>query len=181
MHTSKYQNSIEAGLLPIENMDYRSVISRVSHLSTVMRIWNQWVTEGHAKWHAGSRHPPMTNAHEDTHIVMFILQNCITTSTIISQEMGMLGTCPDSARMVCRRVQQRGLSARRSLLQLCLDTHRKSTNDKTVYRNGTMSSFQRNLGSSSSILRAIFVSESFEETTRRLLAFDISIGALYLV
>ena len=53
-----------------------------------MRIWNQWVTEGHTEQHEGSQRPSMTNTREDRHIMRSALQNRITTSLTISQEHG---------------------------------------------------------------------------------------------
>ena len=53
-------------------------------------------------------------------------------------------------------------------------------NEKAEYRNGSiMLSFQMNPGFACSILVAIYLSGSSEETASRLLAFDISIGNLY--
>ena len=59
----------------------------------------------HNKWHTGSQCPPMTNAQEDKHIMRSALQNRITTSQTISQELGMFATYPVSIRMVHIRLQ----------------------------------------------------------------------------
>ena len=130
------------------------------HPSTVMRIWNQWVAEGHTEWYAGSQSPPMTNAWEDRHIVRSALQNHITTSSTISQEMGMFAACPVSARTVRQYLQQCSLSARRSLLWLPLtmlerESDSSAPNNKAAYRNGTVPSFQTSPNFVCSILIAI--------------------------
>lgn len=102
-------------------LSFRDIARRTGrHPTTVMRIWNQWVAEGHTERHAGSQRPPMTNAREDRHIVRSALQNRTTTSRTISQETGMFAARPVSARTVRRRLQQRGLSSRRPLLRLPL-------------------------------------------------------------
>ena len=52
--------------------------------STILRIWKQWVPEGHAERHAGSQRIPVTNYREDKHIVKSALQNRIITSRTFS-------------------------------------------------------------------------------------------------
>ena len=48
----------------------------------------------------GSQHPPLTNAIKDRQIVRLALQNRITTSRTISQEIVMLDARPVSVRSV---------------------------------------------------------------------------------
>ena len=68
-------------------------------------------------------------------------------------------------------------AAKRETVTLISD----APNNKTLYRNGTMLSFQASAVSACGILIAVYVSGGFKETSRHLLAFDISIGALYLM
>ena len=90
------------------------------HPSTATGMWNQWVVEDHAEWHIGSQCPPIFNARKDRHIVKSALQNPIATSWTISHELNMFTARSVSTRTVCRRLQQRGLSARQPLLWLPL-------------------------------------------------------------
>ncbi|GFT58106.1 hypothetical protein TNCV_722821 [Trichonephila clavipes] len=53
--------------------------------------------------------------------------------------------------------------------------------DKTSYMNDTMQSFQTSPDSSFSILMAVYLFRSSEETTHPLLALDTGIRALYVV
>ena len=60
-------------------MQMISISAHLDDASNVIRIWNQWVTEGHTERHAGSQHPPMTNSRENRNTVKLALQNSITT------------------------------------------------------------------------------------------------------
>ncbi|GFS72492.1 hypothetical protein TNCV_2116351 [Trichonephila clavipes] len=98
----KCKNSVESGLLPIEcGLSKRDIAHRTGgNPTTAMRIWKQWVAEGHTKMHVGSPRPPMINPREDKHIVRSALLNRKTTLRTISQEMGMFAACLVSARTV---------------------------------------------------------------------------------
>ncbi|GFV61214.1 hypothetical protein TNCV_500061 [Trichonephila clavipes] len=96
-----------------------------------MRIWDQWVTEGHTEWHAGSSRPPTIKAREDRQIGKLALQNRTTTTRTISQEMSMFAIRPVFA-------QRNGNS--------------DASNDKAGYKSGRMSSFQMSPSSACSIL-----------------------------
>ena len=79
----------ECGLL------FHDIIRRTGrHPPIVMGIWNQWIAVGHTEGHAGSQRPPTTNAWEDRHMVRSALQKYITTSWIISQEIGLFAARP---------------------------------------------------------------------------------------
>ncbi|GFX06210.1 hypothetical protein TNCV_642551 [Trichonephila clavipes] len=44
-------------------LTFREIARRTGqNPTTFMRIWNQWVPEGHNELHVESLHPPMTNA-----------------------------------------------------------------------------------------------------------------------
>ena len=85
-----------------------------------MRTWNHWVTESLTERQARSQRTPMTNIRKDRHTLRLSLQNRITISRTIGQEMAMFAERPVSARSVRRRLQYRVLSARRPLLYLPL-------------------------------------------------------------
>ena len=102
-------------------LSFRDIATRIGrNPTTVMRIWNRWVQEGHTERHAGSQRPPATNAREDRHVVRSALQDRTATSRTLSQEMGLFAARQVSARTVRRRLEQHGLSARRPLLRLPL-------------------------------------------------------------
>ena len=87
MHTSKRRNSIEAGSLNIESVDYRIVTSPVALVDIHQLSCEYGINEllrGHNEQHAGSQRPSMTNVREERHIVRLNLQNLTTTSWTIS-------------------------------------------------------------------------------------------------
>ncbi|GFU18816.1 hypothetical protein TNCV_1085581 [Trichonephila clavipes] len=124
-------------------LSFRDVDLRTSRNPTsVIRIWNQWVAEGHAEQHAGYPPHPVTNARENRHIVRSALQNHIACR-LISQEMVMIAARTVSIREVRQRVQQRGVLTRRPLLRVPLTMQHRVTdgdsgapNDKTGCRSG---------------------------------------------
>ena len=147
-----------------------------------MRIWNQWVAEGHTKRHVGSQRTPMTIVWEDRQTLRSALQNCITISRDISQKMSMLEARPFSL-VHCVEVWSSAIYQFSNHYfgfpwQRCIDRDGDSgaRNDKDGYRNCTMSSFQTTAGSAWGILRAVYVSGGSEETS-----FDIDTGTLHLL
>ena len=80
MHASKCRNSIEAGSLSSESVNYRSVISPV-HWSTPIYCHGKKESIGHTKRVAGSQCPAMTTAQEDRHIVRSALKKSINHIT----------------------------------------------------------------------------------------------------
>ena len=116
--------------------------------------------------------------------IPFVVKRLVS-SWAISQEMGMFTPRLVSAHLERQCLQQRNLSVRRLLLRLPLAIQYKMSSGapkhKARYRNGTISSFQTCLLSAWSILMAGSMFGGSEETARGLLAFNIHIGALYLV
>ena len=104
MHASNCQNSIEAKSLPIESMDYWSVISPVT------------LVDIHPL--ARSQRRPMNTTRENRNIARSALQNRITTLRNIREEM-----CIFAERTVSGgspHLLQHGLSVRRTILWLSL-------------------------------------------------------------
>ena len=113
------------------------------------------------------------------------LLSSITTSPIISQKMGMFAARPVSSCTMRRRLQQRGVTARRLLLRLTLTMQNKerdgdsgAPSDKAGHRNSAMSSFCQFCVQYSDAVNA---SGDSEDTVCRLLAFDVGIRALHQV
>ncbi|GFX59680.1 hypothetical protein TNCV_3754451 [Trichonephila clavipes] len=113
MLTSECRNSIQAEFLPISCVDYCSVISPFALVE--IQLLYEYGINGVLRGILNG----MQNLHarEDRHIVKLVLQNRTTTSRTTSQETGMFAAHTVFARTV-RRLQHRGLSARRPLLRL---------------------------------------------------------------
>ena len=93
------------------------------------------------------------------------LQNRIITSRAISWETGIFPVQPVSVRTVCRSLQQRSLSARRPLLRVWQCSRERETGRMTKLDAGRHNVvFWMSLGFTYSILMALYMSESSEET-----------------
>ena len=95
MHTSMCWNSIEAGSLPIESVDY------------YLMSWEQGINEQLRIIQNGMRNLkalPWPNAREDRYIAKSALQNLITTLRTISQRKNMFAVRSVSARTIRRRL-----------------------------------------------------------------------------
>ena len=113
---------------------------------------------------------------------MSAVQNCITASRIISQDMSMFAARPVSAHMVCPRLQQRDLSARRLLIRLPLKFIIERDSECGVQNNKLDRGMaQCGFLNKGGILISVHVSGGFEKTAHCLLAFDIGIGILKVV
>ena len=153
MNTSKNRNSIEAGLLLLENVDYHSMISPVAvvdiHLLSCEYGINEllrvilngmqdlkafpWLTPERTDILWGSPAKPYNH--------------------IKNQETAIFTAGQVSAVIVRWRLEQRGLSNRQPLHRFPL-TIEKTPNDKTGCWNVTMSSFQNSPVCAYSILEA---------------------------
>ncbi|GFW06679.1 hypothetical protein TNCV_3287801 [Trichonephila clavipes] len=164
-NTFKCHNSIEAGVAVYRvcALSFRDIARHTDRNPTsVMQILDHWVAEGHIERHARSPTLPMTNMRVQTHIVRSALLNHAIILRFISQEMGMFPTIPVSAHT---RDRERFWCAERQ--NWILECHNVAfTNDpRSVY----------------SILTVVYLSGGSNETVRRLLSYDISIGNLQLI
>ena len=125
----------------------------------------------------------------DSPIIWSALQNRVTTSWTIRQEMDMFTAYPVSTPhepcvYVFRNVAYQlidhyfGFSWQFNIER---DGDSGTPNKETGYKNNMMSSFQTIPGSAFSILMAVYIFGVSKKTACSLIAFDISIEALYLV
>ncbi|MBJ5459487.1 hypothetical protein JGG43_23985 [Salmonella enterica subsp. enterica serovar Typhimurium] len=99
-------------------LSYREIGPRVGrHPATVMRVWNRWVQEGQTDRRERSPQPRHATDREDRHVVHRALTDRTATSRTLAQELGHVVQQPVSARTFPRRLQQRGLVARRLFLR----------------------------------------------------------------
>ncbi|GFX77833.1 transposable element Tcb1 transposase [Trichonephila clavipes] len=105
----------------------REIGSRVErNHTTVIRICDSWMQEGTMDRNGRSHLPQCTTSGEDRQIVRKAVRDSSVTSRTISQHIESVTHHPVSARTIRHRLQQNGLSARRSLLGLPLtQNHRR--------------------------------------------------------
>ncbi|GFY33120.1 transposable element Tcb1 transposase [Trichonephila clavipes] len=108
-------------------LSFRKIGSRVGrNQTTVMRICDRWMQEGTTDRRGRSHLPQCTTSREDKQIVCMAVTDNSVTSRAIAQYIESVTHHSVSARTVRRRLQQRGLSARRPLLGLPLtQNHRR--------------------------------------------------------
>ncbi|GFW43070.1 transposable element Tcb1 transposase [Trichonephila clavipes] len=102
-------------------LSFRKIGSRVGrNQTTVMWICDRWMQES-TKDRRGQSHPPQcTTSREDRQIVLMAVTDRSVTSQTIAQHIESVKHHSVSARTIRRRLQQSGLSAKRSLLGLPL-------------------------------------------------------------
>ena len=137
-------------------LSFRDIALRIVwYPSTVIR---QWITGCYTKRHAISQCPPWLKS--DRHIVKSVLKTSITTSrTMLSDDYFGFPWQWNKER----------------------DNDSGAPSNNSKCRNDAMPSFQTSSGSAHSILMTVYLSGGTEETARRVLKFDISIGAFHLV
>ncbi|GFX14112.1 transposable element Tcb1 transposase [Trichonephila clavipes] len=108
-------------------LSLREIGSRVGrNQTTVMRICDRWMQEGTTDRRGRSHPPQCTTSCENRQIVRMAVTNHPVTSRTIAQHIESVMHHSVSARTIRRRLQQSGLSARRSLLGLPLtQNHRR--------------------------------------------------------
>ncbi|GFV66492.1 transposable element Tcb1 transposase [Trichonephila clavipes] len=106
---------------------FREIGSRVGrNQTTVMRICDRWMQEGTTDRRGRSHLPQCTTSREDRQIVCMAGTDCSVTSRTIAQNIESVTHHSVSTRIIRRRLQQSGLSARRQLLDLPLtQNHRR--------------------------------------------------------
>ncbi|GFX17127.1 HTH_Tnp_Tc3_2 domain-containing protein [Trichonephila clavipes] len=122
-HVSDFDKGRKVERVPgLCGLSYRSIVARVCRDSmTVSRIWNRGVQDGNTERHSGSQMPSITNSREDRHITRMALMDSAATPQCLRQEFSR----QVSARIIRRRLQQLGLSARRPWLRLHLKLHHR--------------------------------------------------------
>ncbi|GFS83531.1 transposable element Tcb1 transposase [Trichonephila clavipes] len=108
-------------------LSFRKIGSRVGrNQTTVMRICNRRIQESMTDWR-GRSHPFQCNtSREGRQIVRMPVTDRIVTSRTVAQHIESVTHHSMSARIIRRRLQQNGLSARRPLLGLPLtQNHRR--------------------------------------------------------
>ncbi|GFV34563.1 transposable element Tcb1 transposase [Trichonephila clavipes] len=110
-------------------LSFREIGSRVGrNQTTVMRICDRWMQEGMTGRRGRSHLPQCTTSCEDRQIVRMAVTDRSVTSRTIAQHIQSVTNHSVSARIIRRRLQQSGLSARRPLLGLPLtQNHRRLT------------------------------------------------------
>ncbi|GFX36116.1 transposable element Tcb1 transposase [Trichonephila clavipes] len=108
-------------------LSFREIGSRVRRNQTiVMRICDRWMQEGTMDRRGRSHPPQCTTSREDKQIVRMAVTDRSVTLRTIAQNIESVIHHSMSARTIRRRLQQSGLSARRSLLGLPLtQNHRR--------------------------------------------------------
>ncbi|GFT67651.1 transposable element Tcb1 transposase [Trichonephila clavipes] len=109
-------------------LSFREIGSRVGrNQTTVMRICDHWMQDGTTD-RRGRSHPlQYTTSRENRQIVCMAVTDRSVTSRTVAQHIESVTHHSVSAHAIRRRLQQRGLSARRPLLGPCLLTqnHRR--------------------------------------------------------
>ncbi|GFX26759.1 transposable element Tc1 transposase [Trichonephila clavipes] len=94
--------------------------------TTVMRICDRWMQEGTTDRRGRSHPPQCTTSREDRQIVRMAMTDRSVTSRTVTQPIESVTHHSVSARNIRHRLEQSGLSARRSLLGLPLtQNHRR--------------------------------------------------------
>ncbi|GFT55121.1 transposable element Tcb1 transposase [Trichonephila clavipes] len=94
--------------------------------TTVMRICDHWMQESKTDRRGRSHPSQCTTSREDRQIVRIAVTGRSVTSGTVAQHIESVTHHSVSARTIRRRLQQSGLSARRSLLGLPLtQNHRR--------------------------------------------------------
>ncbi|GFV98323.1 transposable element Tcb1 transposase [Trichonephila clavipes] len=94
--------------------------------TTLMRICDRWMQEDTTERRGRSHQPQCTTSHKDRLIVRMTVMDRSVTSRTVAQHIESVTHHSVSARTIRRRLQQSGLSARRSLLGLPLtQNHRR--------------------------------------------------------
>ncbi|GFU73055.1 transposable element Tcb1 transposase [Trichonephila clavipes] len=108
-------------------LSFREIGSRVGrNQTTVMRICDRWMQEGTTDLRGRSYPPQCTTSREDRQIVHMAVTDRSVTSRTIAQHIESVTHHSVSARTIRRRLQQSGLTARRTLLCLPLtQNHRR--------------------------------------------------------
>ncbi|GFX29386.1 transposable element Tc3 transposase [Trichonephila clavipes] len=108
-------------------LSFREIGSRVGrNQTTVMWICDRWMQKGTTERRGRSYPPLCTTSREDRQIVHITVTDRSVTSRTIAQHIEYVTHHSVSARTIRRRLQQSGLSARRSLLGLPLtQNHRR--------------------------------------------------------
>ncbi|GFX01084.1 transposable element Tcb1 transposase [Trichonephila clavipes] len=108
-------------------LSFRKIGSRVGrNQTTVMRICDRWMQKGMTDRSGRSLTFQCTTSREDREIVRMAETDRSFTSRTIAQHIESVTHHTVSARTIRRRLQQRGLSARRPLLGLLLtQIHRR--------------------------------------------------------
>ncbi|GFY13569.1 transposable element Tcb1 transposase [Trichonephila clavipes] len=116
--------------------DLRKIGNRVGrNQTTVMRICDRWMQKGTTD-RRGPSHPlQCTTSREDRQIVRMAVTDRSVTSQTVAQHISVTHHSV-SARTIRRRLQQRGLSARRPLFSLLLTLNHRSRTIESA--NGVM-------------------------------------------
>ncbi|PRD23231.1 UNVERIFIED_CONTAM: hypothetical protein NCL1_46973 [Trichonephila clavipes] len=94
--------------------------------TTAMRICDCWMQESTPDQRGRSHPPQCTTSCEDRQIVRLVMTDRSVTSRTVAQHIESVTHHSVAARTIRRRLQQRGLSARRPLLGLPLmHNHRR--------------------------------------------------------
>ncbi|GFU93685.1 integrase catalytic domain-containing protein [Trichonephila clavipes] len=106
--------------------DRRKSVVILRNQTTVMRICDRWMQEGITDRRGRSHPPQCTTSSEDRQIARMTVTDHSVTSRTVAQHIETVTHYSLSARIIRRRLQQRGLSARRPLLCLPLtQNHRR--------------------------------------------------------
>ncbi|GFX57877.1 transposable element Tcb1 transposase [Trichonephila clavipes] len=108
-------------------LSFREIGSRVGrNQTTVMRICDRWMQEGTTDRRARSHSPQCTTSRQDRQIVRMAVTDRSVISRTVAQHIESVTHHSMSARIIRRRLQQSGLSARRPLFGLPLtQNHRR--------------------------------------------------------
>ncbi|GFY30211.1 transposable element Tcb1 transposase [Trichonephila clavipes] len=108
-------------------LTFREIGSRVGrNQTTVMRICDRWIQEGTTDRRGRSHPPQCTTSRENRQIVRMAVTDHSVTLRTVAQHIESVTHHSVSAHTIRRRLQQSGLSARRSLLGLPLkQNHRR--------------------------------------------------------
>ena len=139
---------------------YHSIVARVGHdLTTVWRLWNQWIQESHMEYHTGFQWPTITRSQEGTDILLawpwWIVLHCIESRNGIVCQITSICTNNLISSNMDYQLADHGFG-----YLWCYTTNRNAFNgifrDKLGCRNGATSCFQKNLDFVYSIMIVTF-------------------------
>ncbi|GFV63363.1 HTH_38 domain-containing protein [Trichonephila clavipes] len=152
-------------------LSFRQIGSHVGrNQTTAMRICDRWMQEGMTDRRGRSHSPQCTTSREDREIVRMAVTECSVTSRTIAQKIESVTHHSVSACTIQRRLQQSGLSARRTLLGPPLtQNHRRLTANGAMkegcgWQNGMKFSF---LTSHASVCNTTMVGFESGDTVER--------------
>ena len=108
-------------------LSLRDIAARLTRsISTISRIWRQWVQIGAERRQPGSGARRRTTTREDRHLIRLSLQGRFQSASILARQWWTVTRYRLSVRRIRHRLSEFGLHARRALLRLPLTARHRS-------------------------------------------------------